>query len=121
MDPKKVAAGRAGAAARTAAQKRLLEQLLAVKESLRPGDPKEAHSKDRERTNERPREQNNWTFTPLIIGACLGGGVLALARLPRLCATQIGPACSRGPVDSAPKGQDKPSQLKACPNPHYME
>ena len=37
-DPKKVATGRAGAAARTAAQKRLLKQLQAAKESLRPGD-----------------------------------------------------------------------------------
>ena len=58
-DPKKVAAGRAGAAARTAAQKRLLEQLQAAKESLRPGDPKEADSQDRERTDERPREQSS--------------------------------------------------------------
>ena len=50
---KKVAAWRAGAAVRSAAQKRLLEQLQAAKESLRPGDgtsapPKEA---DRERTD----------------------------------------------------------------------
>ena len=44
-----MASWRAGAAARTAAQKRLLEQLQAAKESLRPGDgtsasipPKEA-------------------------------------------------------------------------------
>ena len=55
-DPKKVAVGRAGAAARTAAQKRLLEQLQAAKESLRPGDRKEAESK---RTDERPRELSN--------------------------------------------------------------
>ena len=51
-DPKKVAAGRAGAAAR---QKRLLEQLQAAKESLRPpvSAPKEA-----KRTDERP--EPNW-------------------------------------------------------------
>ena len=55
-DQKKMAAGRAGAAAR---QKRLLEQLQAAKELLRQGDPKKAHSKDRERTDERPSEQSN--------------------------------------------------------------
>ena len=57
-DPKKVAAGCARAAAR---QKRLLEQLQAAKESLRPGDgtsapPKEA---DRERTDKRPEHNRN--------------------------------------------------------------
>ena len=77
-----MAAGRAGAAARTAAQKRLLEQLQAAKESLRPGDPKEADSKDRERTDERPHEQSNGTFTPLIIGACFAGGWCAYACTP---------------------------------------
>ena len=71
-DRKKVAAGRAGAAARTAAEKRLLE----AKESLRPGDgtsasipPQEA---DRERSGERPEHNHNWI--PWIIGACLAGG-----------------------------------------------
>ncbi|MEW8585163.1 MAG: hypothetical protein AB2531_05310, partial [Candidatus Thiodiazotropha sp.] len=51
-NPKKVAAGRAGAAARKAKQERLLEQLRAAKESFRPGEasipPKEAESKDQE-------------------------------------------------------------------------
>ena len=124
-DPKKVAAGRVGAAAQTAAQNRLqnrlLEQLQAAKESLRPGDPKEADSKDRERTDERPRQQSNKVTGPLMIGACLARGALTLARLLHSRATQIGPACCRGPVDSAPKVQDKPPQLKACPDPHYME
>ena len=56
-DPKKVAAGRAGAAAR---QKRLLEQLQAAKESLRPpvsaadNDDTSASPKEAKRTDERP-------------------------------------------------------------------
>ena len=65
-DPKKVAAGRAGAAAR---QKRLLEQLQAAKESLRPpvsaadndgtsAPPKEA--KPPKRTDERPEHNHKW-------------------------------------------------------------
>ena len=104
-DPKEMAAGRAGAATRTAAQKRLLKQLQAAKESLRPGVSKEADSKDRQRTDERPREQSNWTFTPLIIGACLACGALVLARLPRLPAMQIGPAFSGAPLTPRPKSR----------------
>ena len=75
-DPKKVAAGRAGAAAR---QKRLLEQLQAAKESLRPpvsaadNDDTSASPKEAKRTEERP--EPNWI--PWIIGACLAGGSLA--------------------------------------------
>ena len=75
-DPKKVAVGRVGAAAR---QKRPLEQLRAAKESLRPpvsaadndgtsASPKEA--KPPKRTYDRP--EHNWV--PWIIGACQAGG-----------------------------------------------
>ena len=72
-ETKKVMAGRACASAR---QIRLLEQLRAAKESLRPGDgtsapPKEA---DRERIDKRPEHNRNWI--PRIIGACLAGGSL---------------------------------------------
>ena len=72
-DPKKVAAGHAGAAAR---QKRLLEQLQAAKESLRPpasatdNDGTSASPKEEKRTDERP--EPNWITW--IIGACLAGG-----------------------------------------------
>ena len=60
-DKKKVAAGRAGAAAR---QKRLLEQLQAAKESLRPpvsatgNDGTSACPKEAKPTDERP--EPNW-------------------------------------------------------------
>ena len=69
-DPKKVAAGRASAAARKAKQERLLEQLRGAKESFRPpaGDgtpanipPKEA---DQEQAVSRPECREgltNWT------------------------------------------------------------
>ena len=75
-DPKKEAAGRAGAAAR---QKRLLEQLQAAKKLLRrpvsaaDNDGKSASPKEAKRTDERP--EPNWI--PWIIGACLAGGSLA--------------------------------------------
>ena len=60
-DPKKVVAGRAGAVAR---QKRLLEQLPAAEESLRPpvstadNDGTSASPKEAKRTEERP--EPNW-------------------------------------------------------------
>ena len=75
-DQKKVAAGRAGAAAR---QKRLLEQLQAAKVSLCPPvsaadtDGTSASPKEAKRTDERPEP----TWIPWIIGACLAGGSLA--------------------------------------------
>ena len=77
-DPKKVAARRAGAAAR---QKRLLEQLQAAKESLRPPvsaadndgtSAPQKEAKSPKRTDERPEHSHNWI--PWIIGACLVGG-----------------------------------------------
>ena len=76
-EPAQVAAGRAGAAAITAAQKGLLKQLQAAKESLRPGDGTSAppNEADRERTDKRPEHNRNWI--PWIIGACLAGGALA--------------------------------------------
>ena len=84
-NPKKVAAGRAGAAAR---QKRLLEQLQAAKESLRPpvsaadNDGTSASPKEAKRTDERP--EPNWI--PWIIGACLAGFHLRMSLRAKTCA-----------------------------------
>ena len=72
-DPKKLAAGSAGAAAQ---QKRLLEQLQTAKESLRPpvsaadNDGTSASPKGAKHTDERP--EPNWI--PWNLGACLAGG-----------------------------------------------
>ena len=84
-DPKKVAAGRAGAAAR---QKRVLEQLQAAKELLRPpvsaadNDGTSASPKEANRTDERP--ETNWI--PWIIGACLAGVHLCMSLRAKTCA-----------------------------------
>ena len=117
-DPKKVAAGRAGAAAR---QKRLLEQLQAAKESLRPpvsaadNDGRSASPKEAKRTDERPEPY----WIPWIIGACLAGGSLAYVFAGENMRLRASPASmAAGPEV---KVQDKPPQLKACPDPHYME
>ena len=117
-DPKKVAAGCAGAAAR---QKRLLEQLQAAKESLRPpvsaadNDGTSASLKKAKRTDERP--EPNWI--PRIIEACLAGGSLACVFAGENMRLRASPASVAAGL--APKVQDKPPQLKACPDPRYME
>ena len=117
-DPKQVAAGRTGAAAW---QKRLLEQLWAAKESLRPrvsaadNDGTSASPKIAKRTDERP--EPNWI--PWIIGACLAGVLLAYVFAGKNMRLRASPASvAAGP---APKVQHKPPQLKACPDPHFME
>ena len=111
-------AGRSGAAAR---QKRLLEQLQAAKESLRPpvstadNDGTSASPKEAKRTDERP--EPNWI--PWIVGACLAEGSLAYVFAGENMRLSASPASvAAGPE---PKVQDKPPQLKACPDPHYME
>ena len=115
-----MAAGRAGAADR---QKRLLEQLQAAKESLRPpvsaadndgtsASPKEA--KPPKHTDERP--EPNWI--PWIIGACLAGGLAYVFAGENMHLRASPASLAAGP---APKVLDKPPKLKACPDPHYME
>ena len=117
-----MAAGRAGAAAR---QKRLLGQLQAAKESLRPP----VSAADNDGTSAPPKEakppkqtEHNLNWIPWIRGACLVGGSLAytfageVRENMRLCASPASVAA--GP---APRVQDKPPQLKACSDPHYME
>ena len=81
-DPKKVAAGRAGAAAR---QKRLLELFQAAMESLRlpvsaaDNDGTSAYPKEAKRRDERP--EPNWISW--IIGACLAGGFICVCLCGR--------------------------------------
>ena len=117
-DPKKVATGRACAAAQ---QKRLLEQLQAAKESLRPpvsaadNDGTSASPKEAKRTDEWP-EPNR---IPWIIGGCLAGGSLAYVFAGENMRLRASPASMV--VGPEAKVQDKPPQLKACPDPHYME
>ena len=87
-DPKKVAAGRAGAAAaRKAKHERLLEEFRAAKEAFRvPEERNGTPPKDASNTREHvaavvPKEHNNQTnWTPWIIGLT-GGGALAVAAL----------------------------------------
>ena len=114
--PKQVAAGRAGAAAR---QKRLLEQLQAAKESLRPpvsaadNDGTSASPKEAKGTDERP--EPNWI--PWIIGACLAGDSLAYVFAGKHMRLRD----SRASMAAGPEAKVQDTQLKDCPDPHYME
>ena len=121
-DPKKMATGRAGAAR----QKRLLEQHQADKESLRPpvssadndvtsASPNEA--KLPKRTDEWPEHNHNWI--PWIIRACLAWGLLVYVFAGEKM--RLRASCASIAADPAPKVRDKPSQLKACHDPHYMQ
>ena len=115
-DQIKVAAGRAGAAAR---QKRLLDQLQAAKASFRPpvsaadNDGTSASPKEAKRTNERPKP--NWI--PWTIGACLTGGSLAYVFVGENMRLRASPAS----MAASPEAKVQDTQLKACPDPHYME
>ena len=133
-DKKKVAAGHAGAAARKAKQEeRLLEQLRAAKESLRPPasdgrstniPPKEADQEQAVSADKRPEHNRegltNWT--PWIVGACLRGGALMFLRNTQ---TRSHASVAAGPIDSAlkqPVGKlPGAKQLKTSPDPFYME
>ena len=67
------------------------------------------------RTHERP--EPNWI--PWIIGACLKGGSLAYVFAGENMRLRASPAS--GAACPSPKVQDNLPQLKACPDPLYME
>ena len=125
-DPKKVVAGRAGAAARKAKQEgRLLEQLRVAKESFRPpaGDgtsanipPKEAAAVSADKWPERREGLTNWT--PWVVGACLAGGALVFLRNVQ---TRSPASVAAAPVDSAPKQPAPGAKQLKTRDPFYME
>ena len=126
-DPKKVVAGRAGAAARKAAkqEERLLEQIRVAKESFRhpAGDgtsanipPKEAAAASADKRPERREGLTNWT--PWVVGACLAGGALVFLRNAQ---TRSPASVAAAPVYSAPKQPDPGAKQLKTRDPFYME
>ena len=124
-DPKKVVAGRAGAAARKAKQEERLEQLRVAKESFRPpaGDgtsanipPKEAAAVSADKRPERREGLTNWT--PWVVGACLAGGALVFLRNAQ---TRSPASVAAAPVDSAPKQPAPGAKQLKTRDPFYME
>lgn len=115
-DPKKVAAGRAGAAAKKAKKERLLEEFRTAKESLRPGEPPAAEggeSAAASPTKPRPVDDSapqttaaltprGGSWTPWIVGACLAGGALMC-----LTARRHSPGRGFAGVDKQPRAAQK--------------
>lgn len=135
-DPKKVAAGHAGAAARKAKQEKLLEEFRAAKETL-CSDVSEKRRQDAlsapkelergEPVSEAPAVQER-DWTPWIIGAAGLGGIVLFQHLQPAAAQQhqkTAQSESRAPGDSTPKPVAKPppcaKQLKVATDPFYME
>ena len=126
-DPKKVAAGRAGAAARkTHQEERLLQQLRVAKEPFRPPPPPPPpHTHTAAPANISPpseadqavsqpeRREGLTNWAPWVIGACLAGGALVFLRQTRSPAT--------GPVDSAPMQPAPDAKQLKTRDPFYME
>ena len=118
-DPKKVTAGRAGAAARkTKQEERLLEQLRVAKEPFRPSAPPTPrracqYSSSSGAVSQLERREGLTNWAPWVIGACLAGGALVFLRQTRSPAT--------GPVDSAPKQPAPDAKQLKTRDPFYTE
>ena len=89
---------------------------------LTPAAPANIPPKETDQAVSRPKRREGLTnWTPWIVWACLTGGAYLFLRQTRRPAS-----VAAGPVDSAPKQPvDKPPrpdrQLKASPDPFYME
>ena len=126
-DPKKVSAGRAGAAARKAKQGRLLEELRAAKEQARATPAPapttvEPVEPTRPQVTERRHDATSSDWTPVIVGAVAVAGVAAFALRSRQ--TTHGVVDTRQTTLAAPKAAEPmpaAQQLKARPDPHYMQ
>ena len=120
-DPKKQAAGRAGAAARKAKQDKLLAQLREEKERARAATPpplgaatvEPVEPQVAERRHDTTSAESDWT--PLIVGAVAVAGVAAFAlRSSRQTSHDARQMAPKAPMPAA-------QQLKVRPDPHYMQ
>ena len=125
-DPKKVVAGRAGAAARKAKQERVLEELRAAKASLKHSDTSHAATKQRhdEPTPKPAQRHDTSPWTSLII---VGAGLAAIGYMLNMRAnrhkTRSVVTQSAEKVASADAQQQLPDtpQLKVSTDPFYMQ
>jgi len=129
-DPKKVAAGRAGAAARKAKQEHLLAELRSVKESLRspkgtPGAPSKEDvaaplPKEKDETA-APVLHTAGSITPWIIGAAAGLGLIYWAASQRAPADPPASPPTKSVTPQVLSPDWSAQHLKVAQNPHYME
>ena len=131
-DPQKVAAGRAGAAARKAKQERLLEELRAAKQSLRPEAVAEAATpvadvvaKQQEQPMPAPADPGDPVkadWTPwILVGA--GLAALCLVKLTFRQQKQQHPEAARSASSGARQPPPTPrcaQHLKVPDDPFYM-
>ena len=127
-DPRKVAAGRAGAAARKPKEEeRFLERLRAAKEPLHPraGDDTSANIPPKEAVavSQPGRREGLTDCIPWVVVACLAGGVLVSLRSPQtiLQSAQTIRHAPAAPVDSAPKRPVPGARQLKTRDPFYME
>ena len=124
-DPKKVVAGRAGAAARKAKQERVLEELRAAKASLKHSDTSHAATNRHDEPTPKPAQRHDTSpWTSLIIG---GAGLAAIGYMLNMRAnrhkTRSVVTQSAEKVASADAQQQLPDtpQLKVSTDPFYMQ
>ena len=136
-DPKKVAAGRAGAAARKAKQERLLEELRAAKQSLRSEsdavhDPlvakqqqKDPFTKGEDRTMTHSatdtQGQKNWNPMLYTIGIAAGVACVYMFMCHRQDQKSAVTACHPTKKEQSSQPDHRISHLKVSNDPFYME
>lgn len=82
-NPKKVAAGKAGAVAKKVKQEKILKELRAAKGSFHPpAGEAEEETLVHAGKQRAPLDATRGDWTPWIIGACLAGGILIYTQLP---------------------------------------
>lgn len=116
-NPKRVAAGKAGAAARKANRQHLLSELKAAKEALHAtSSPPQVHSPPppqvRRSPSPPPTTGNGWT--PILVGGGFAALVLAWAWKQGALATE-------SPEPCLPTTSPEPQQFNSHPDPFYME
>lgn len=133
-DPKKVAAGKAGAAARKAKQERLLEELRAAKQSLRPeSDAVHVPSQEQKDPFPKPNDtaatqsvtdtqcQKNWTPFLYTIGIAAGVFSVYMLRCHRQDQKPLAVPLQACHTKRTKNPVEKTHQLKVSHDPFYME
>ena len=118
-DPKKVTAGRKGAAARKAKQEALLEQLRKAKDGLRPADEVSQEETSREHHVVKTANPTSelWTYAVLAGTAALALFAVAGTQRVHKNKTTAGPVGRRD--DPVPAVEGKPAILDKRRDPFY--
>jgi anti-sigma factor RsiW len=126
-DPRKVAAGKAGAAARKAKQEKLKDELRKAKAALIAEPPASqgvilSQDIDQVRQSDEPQTVSRYSLGPWLIGCVVIGG-LGLAWLATRAHNRFVQSNMHqsAPVANASKPPVIPHKLNKSANPFYME